>query len=115
MGHTILKSHRIDDINFVPDGYFGEQHNGNDFVLPVDNQQALDQFRKDFSLSRNFEPGLSIVVPFVDPEITSEHIKYAVIAEYFYPILKNHNRCKESFRISSVFERKIKGKFVGHN
>jgi hypothetical protein len=89
MGHTILKSHKINENNYAPDGYFGEQYEENDLILPVSNEKTLDDFRKEFRLSRNNEPGLSIVVPYVDPDITPEHIKQAVVSEYFFPILKS--------------------------
>jgi len=87
MGHTILKSHEMNRSNYAPDGYLGEPSRDSAFVLPIADMNTLDRFRKDFHLSRKDEPGLSIVVPFVDLEITAQHLKHAVIAGYFYPIL----------------------------
>ncbi|MEW6286711.1 MAG: hypothetical protein AB1509_10830 [Chloroflexota bacterium] len=88
MGHIILKSHKVNGDNYAPDGYFGEPNHNNDLILPIQDQKTLDRFRRDFHLSRNGEPGLSIVVPYVDPEITHQHLKMAVVSDYFYPILK---------------------------
>lgn len=88
MGHVVLKSHKANGNNFAPDGYFGESNQGSDFVLPIQDKRILSLFSKDFHLSRNGEPGLSVVVPYVDPAITVEHLKRAVISDYFYPILK---------------------------
>ncbi|GAB4403917.1 MAG: hypothetical protein OHK003_31830 [Anaerolineales bacterium] len=88
MGHVILKSHKVNGNNYAPDGYFGEPSKDSDLVLPIQNRMVLDHFRRDFHLSRDDEPGLSVVVPFVDPEITVQHLKWAVISDYFYPILK---------------------------
>ncbi len=88
MGHTILKSHNLNGDNYAPDGYFGDPNQDNDFILPITDKKMLDRFRRDFHLSRENEAGLSIVVPFVDSDITIEHLKHAVIAGYFYPILK---------------------------
>ncbi|NUQ85267.1 MAG: hypothetical protein HUU11_11185 [Anaerolineales bacterium] len=88
MGHVILKSHKINGSNYAPDGYFGESSQDSDLVLPITNKVTLDHFRADFHLSRDKEPGLSVVVPYVDAEITAQHLKRAVISDYFYPILK---------------------------
>jgi hypothetical protein len=88
MGHTVLKSHLLDGVHYSPDGYLGEPSSGTAFMLPISDSQIIDDFRQDFRISRDQEPGLSIVVPFVDSEITVEYLKEAVISDYFYPILK---------------------------
>lgn len=88
MGHVVLKSHKMNGNNYAPDGYFGESGRDSDFVLPMQDRKTLARFCKDFHLSRDEEPGLSVVVPYVDQEITAQHLKRAVISDYFYPILK---------------------------
>ena len=47
----------------------------------------LDKFCADFNLKRVDQPGLSLVVPFVDPNFTATHLKETVVSGYFYPIL----------------------------
>lgn len=88
MGHIILKSHYLKNKPFAPDGYLGKPVARGSFVLPVSDPRVLDQFCTDFYVSRDSQPGLSIVVPFIDNEITFEHLREAVISDYFYPILK---------------------------
>ncbi|MCL4528123.1 MAG: hypothetical protein M1282_01775 [Chloroflexi bacterium] len=88
MGHTILKSHKMQGNNYAPDGYLGEPSQNNALILPITDSKTLDRFRKDFHLSRKDEPGLSIAVPFVDSDITVQHLKHAAASGYFYPILK---------------------------
>jgi hypothetical protein len=88
MGHTILKSHRVGKINFMPDGYFGVQQ-PDQLILPFNDETMLAEFAKDFNLSREAQPGLSIVVPHIDPEINLERIMQAVISGYFHPILED--------------------------
>ncbi|MEO7318091.1 MAG: hypothetical protein ABIZ56_03775, partial [Chthoniobacteraceae bacterium] len=39
-------------------------------------------------MCRGNEPGLSIVIPWVDPEITCESLLQAVVRGYFYPVLE---------------------------
>lgn len=90
MGRAILKTHAIDDKRYVADGYFGtwkHLEGGGDIVAPVEDAKAIDQFCDDFGLKRGTEPGLSIVVPWYDPEITQLAVLRAVIEDYFYPIL----------------------------
>jgi len=88
MGHTVLKSHKMNENNYAPDGYFGEPSQDSDLMLPITDRKILTRFCKDFHLSREDQPGLSIVAPFVDSEITVQRLKHAVISGYFYPILK---------------------------
>jgi hypothetical protein len=86
MGQTKLKSHRVGGTHFSPDGYFGEQRTDK-LVIPLTDKKALDQFSVDFSLKRKNEPGLSLVVPFIDADFSIEDLKEAVVCGYFFPIL----------------------------
>lgn len=88
MGHTILKYHEVAKTYFSPDGYLGVQQE-DQMVLPFTDSQIIEEFAKDFNLWRKSEPGLSIVVPHIDPEITVERIKQAVVTGYFLPVLEN--------------------------
>ena len=86
MGQAILKSHSIGERYFTPDGDYGVLKD-NGLVLPVADKDFLAQFSSDFNLSRTTEPGLSVVVPWVSPDITKENLLKAVVEDYFYPIL----------------------------
>src|SRR5262249_19681581 len=81
MGRAILKTHAIGDKRYVADGYYGELRDvagGGQVVAPIEDVKAeektdtkvIDRFCSDFGLKRGTEPGLSIVVPWYDPEIT---------------------------------------------
>lgn len=86
MGQAVLKSHRVNGKHFSPDGYFGVIRSDN-LVLPIKDKAILDRFCHDFRLARRNEPGLSIVVPWLDMDFTVAHLKEAVVSGYFYPIL----------------------------
>jgi hypothetical protein len=86
MGQTVLKSHTVGTKYFTPDGDYGLP-NGDGLVLPVTDQDSIDQFCQDFKLRRNHEPGLSVVVPWIDEEFTMEALLRSVIEGYFYPIV----------------------------
>jgi hypothetical protein len=86
MGQSMLKSHSVGDVYFSPDGYFG-LHQTDGLTLPVDDSEFIQKFSTDFRLKRARESGLSIVVPWCDPEITEQSLVVAVCRDYFYPIL----------------------------
>lgn len=89
VGQSILRSHQVRDKNYTPDGWFGKKAGRNGVQLPVDDEEFIDQFEEDFCLERNGELGTSVVVPFCDPDWTSDQIAQCVTEDYFQPIL-NH-------------------------
>ncbi len=87
MGKAILKSHYLGD-EYCQDGYFGVLPNEKvPLVVPIENEASVEQFIDAFPLQRQGEPGLSVVVPWLQPEITQEAIIRAVLRNYFYTIL----------------------------
>ena len=91
LGAVTLKAHRIasDSATYTPDGLYGRLVD-EDFVLPIEDAALIDCFCAAFRISRTTEPGLSVVVPFVDPEITFERLLLAAVKDYFLPII--HHR-----------------------
>lgn len=87
MGQSVLRIHKLAGNRFYPYGYFGTF--ADEFALPVDEPALLDRFRADFAAQRNGEPGLSVVVPWPDPEITPDGVLASVLRHYFVPILGN--------------------------
>lgn len=85
MGVSILKSHRVNGNSYTPDGWFGTVQN--DIVMPIVDNKFHERFKKAFHLDRGMEPGLSIVVPWLDAEVSSNAIIEAVLKDYFYPVL----------------------------
>ena len=85
MGQSVLKIHWCDGSKHGPYGYYGLFEG--DFVLPFEEKQFVEQFSRDFSLLRNGESGLSVIVPFPDKEISPSEIIRAVVSQYFFPIL----------------------------
>jgi hypothetical protein len=86
MGQAVLKSHSVEPSYFSPDGYFGLQREDG-LTLPIEDTNILTGFSNDFRLRRNGEPGLSVVVPWCEKDITEQFVIAAVCRDYFYPIL----------------------------
>jgi len=94
MGQAALRIHRVGDQRYAPYGYFGG-FNG-DLALPVEDVAVLDRFESDFATSRDGQPGLSILIPFVDSDLRlfpDPALKqpvscyHCVLRHYFFPIL----------------------------
>ena len=88
LGAVTLKAHRIagNPTQYTPDGLYGRPpHEG--FVEPIQDSADIDDFCRMFRVTRTTEAGLSVVVPFVDPEITFEALLLASAQDYILPIL----------------------------
>lgn len=99
MGSCILKHHAVDGVVYRPDGYFSESvivKDCDELPVPSEDLNLIDQFRKDFRISRDAgQTGLSVVVPWLDdgPEETIQSFDrdtliLAIIEGYFFPILE---------------------------
>jgi hypothetical protein len=87
MGQSVLKVHELQGKRMYPYGYLTPKAPEDGFARPIDNDVELTNFRSDFSLLRSTEPGLSVVIPFPDDEITEARILEAALRQYFYPLL----------------------------
>jgi len=86
MGQAVLLSHKIDGKRYMPHGFFGVGRDDG-LELPVTDAAVIEKFRAACEVNRTNEPGLSIVVPFLLEEITTELLVVEVLKNYFFPIL----------------------------
>lgn len=91
-GQSVLKSHRVDGVAYTPDGWWGDidkdESDDDYFQLPVENEGLFSQIVEHFGLARNRdETGLSLIIPYVQEDISVETISKYVVNEYFWPIL----------------------------
>ena len=99
MGQSVLKYHKLRGNDFyTPYGHYGDYDAKRpDFALPIRDARRTKGFCSTFGLRRLTQvkktgslqllPGLSIVIPLPDAEITRATLTQAVIDQYFYPIL----------------------------
>jgi hypothetical protein len=85
LGQAVLKIHSLRGERHCPYGYYGRIDKGG-FAAPLEDDAAA-QFCSAFGLQRQNEPGLSIVIPYPDAEITAETLKQSVIEQYFFPLI----------------------------
>lgn len=90
MGMAVLKSHDVNGVRYAPDGWLGQipENSQDEPVLPIEDATFIDQFSHAFDIQRGDDPGLTIVVPWCDLELTDEDIVRAVLRGYFWPILR---------------------------
>ncbi len=86
MGQAILRSHVVGRVHFQ-DGWFGRRRADERPVYPVDDPETLTAFCDAFAVSRKDQAGLSLVVPYLQDDITERDIIAAVLRGYFYPIV----------------------------
>ncbi len=91
MGMAVLKTHTLNGKRYMPDGWLGYRpESGNGLVLPIKDPDFINLFVKTFDIQRKKnEPGLSIVVPWYDLDLTDIALVKAVMRDYFWPILKD--------------------------
>lgn len=96
VGKALLWHHYVAQNEYRAIGQFGIRlDDTSNLVLPATDQEVLKRFVRDFGVRRPLglagegepEPGLSVVVPYSDPDITARSLLSTIVREYFYPIL----------------------------
>jgi len=91
MGQTVLKTRRIDGRRYPPHAYFSETKHSEPRMglpIPTTDESFISNFRRQFSLQRANEPGLSLVIPYPNPGLHEDVMISAGILSYFIPILR---------------------------
>jgi hypothetical protein len=88
MGQAVLQIHRRGKKEYLPEGYWCGKQNEDGLPLPIDNPQELEEFCKDWKVSRTDEPGLSVVAPFVPDELKVDRLLQAVAVHFFTRIVR---------------------------
>lgn len=91
MGQTVLNLRKLEGIEYPPHGFFadleGEGDPYREIAVPIKNQSLVADFFQQFSLKRDKETGLSVIIPFPNPKFSVDSLIGTAIANYFYPIL----------------------------
>jgi len=86
MGQAVLANREVDGRAYAPHVFFAVPGTTG-LQLPESDPAAVGAFRRAFGITRNTEPGLSIAVPFILPQITEKALVPEVLQNYFFPIL----------------------------
>lgn len=84
MGKALLKTHSMNETRYQYYGYFKPGEDSK----PFEDSSIIQDFKEKFSIVREDEAGLSLVIPMPDDEVTDLAIMRSVIIHYFYAIMK---------------------------
>lgn len=87
MGQSTLSIHHIGGKKHYPYGYYANHDDEDQFALPITDPKHIADFCSTFSILRESETGLSVVVPYPRDEINAKDVLTSVVKHYFYPIL----------------------------
>lgn len=91
IGRSVLQIHSIGGDEYQSEGYFAEfpDQQYPYFAVASENAKLIREFVDCFNITRTSnQPGLSLVIPFPDPTIKTEHLIVDIIKHYFWEIQK---------------------------
>ena len=83
LGKCLLRPHRYNGKLFDCYGYFSDGE-----YRSIEDTRILEDFCRRFGITRQAEPGLSIVIPMITEEVNPETIIRSAIMYYFLPIIR---------------------------
>lgn len=86
MGQVVLTTHDLEERRFDSHGFYCTVSNTG-MQLPIIDAVEVRGFATACGVVRTDQPGLSIIVPYVQEAITEQRIVQAVLQNYFFPIL----------------------------
>lgn len=87
MGKSILKIRTVHGIQYQPSCYLAESWNPDEVPRPFEDVEVIQRLQRDFDIRRRYEPGLSLVIPWLDADIRYQDILAAVVRQYYFAIL----------------------------
>ena len=91
MGQTVLNLRKVDGKQYPPHAFFADVENEDDIfsriTVPIEDQNLVNDFVNNFSLSRGDDSGLSVVIPFPNEAFSLEKMIEVAIGNYFYPLI----------------------------
>lgn len=87
MGQAVLRNHQLGDKSYTPDAWWAKMTD-RELPVPVPPGSTITDFVGTWRLTRKpGQAGLSIVVPYINDEITIGELKRSVIRDYFAVIV----------------------------
>jgi hypothetical protein len=88
MGQAVLQIHMQGAKEFQPEGFWCGALNAAGLPLPISDSSELALFASEWRLSRQDQPGTSIVSPFIPAELRADRLMQAVAVHFFTRILR---------------------------
>lgn len=87
MGQAVLKNHMIDGSKHPPHGFWFKNRGADGIQLPIDDDEFISTFCDIVGSQRGDDSGLSIIVPYANPDLSEDGLLLAVVRHYYFPIL----------------------------
>lgn len=84
VGQAVLKNHTLGENRYEPDGWWAQWHD--EFPVPVIDSEAVDSFKSPWRISRDGGSGLSVVLPYVDEELSADSLWQSAVENYYVAI-----------------------------
>jgi hypothetical protein len=85
VGQAVLMNHSLGDKDYDPDGWWAKPGPG--VQMPVTDANVIEATTQRWNMTRVNESGVSIVIPYVDANLTAKDFVSSVIRAYFGAIL----------------------------
>jgi hypothetical protein len=87
MGQAVLRNHEVNGKRHPAHGFWFESRGRDQLQLPVADAVTIAAIADLGGVTRQLQPGLSIVVPYLNTGVTEHAIITAVLDNYYFPIL----------------------------
>lgn len=87
MGQAVLSNHVMNDRRHPAHGFWFSSRGSDRMQLPVTDPALVGQLGQLFGIARSTQTGLSLVIPYPNPDITEQGIIGGVVRNYYFPIL----------------------------
>jgi len=99
MGISYFGIFEFANTEYKPFMHFGnmtesQDHSNSFWALPIHDEKKIKELKKIFGVKRNKEPGVSVVVPFINSEVSLDQIREIVCRSYRVPILREKLKVK---------------------
>jgi len=88
MGQAVLRIHSYQSDEYAAEGFWCAGCNNTGTPMPIESSEEVSRFRKEWKLSRQSEPGLSVVIPYAAEELRAESILRLAVVNFFLPIMQ---------------------------
>mgnify|MGYP001183141321 FL=1 len=97
MGISYFGIFELNGTEYKPFVHFGNKVESKDYTgkfwaLPISDQTKIEKLKKIFGVKRKKEPGLTVVIPFINEDVTLDKVKETICNNYRVPILRKKLR-----------------------
>jgi hypothetical protein len=90
-GTSILKTHELDGVKWLPESHWMcvDETASEPMHVPSSNEDSISEFIKDWKLERQLnQKGTSIVIPYRDENFSGKNLAQCIAQDYFVAILE---------------------------